>query len=196
MRTDIIIVGSGCAGMYCALNLPKNKDILIITKDIVEHSDSFLAQGGMCMLKDKEDFDSYFYDTMKAGHFENDTAAVETMINSSPDLVKDLLSYGVDFARDEDGNLAYTREGAHARNRILYHEDITGKEITSHIYEQCKKRDNITIKEDAERPYAIAQFGEILSNAIIQKKLISITSASYYLRRLYCTCQWWYWWNL
>ena len=107
MRTDIIIVGSGCAGMYCALNLPKNKDILIITKDIVEHSDSFLAQGGMCMLKDKEDFDSYFYDTMKAGHFENDTAAVETMINSSPDLVKDLLSYGVDFARDEDGNLAY-----------------------------------------------------------------------------------------
>jgi L-aspartate oxidase len=147
MRTDIIIVGSGCAGMYCALNLPKNKDILIITKDIVEHSDSFLAQGGMCMLKDKEDFDSYFYDTMKAGHFENDTAAVETMINSSPDLVKDLLSYGVDFARDEDGNLAYTREGAHARNRILYHEDITGKEITSHIYEQCKKRDNITIKE-------------------------------------------------
>ena len=99
------------------------------------------------MLKDKEDFDSYFYDTMKAGHFENDTAAVETMINSSPDLVKDLLSYGVDFARDEDGNLAYTREGAHARNRILYHEDITGKEITSHIYEQCKKRDNITIKE-------------------------------------------------
>ena len=53
MRTDIIIVGSGCAGMYCALNLPKNKDILIITKDIVEHSDSFLAQGGMCMFKDK-----------------------------------------------------------------------------------------------------------------------------------------------
>ena len=79
MRADIVIVGSGCAGMYCALNLPKDKNILIITKDIVEHSDSFLAQGGMCMLKDEEDFDSYFYDTMKAGHFENDTAAVETM---------------------------------------------------------------------------------------------------------------------
>ena len=147
MRADIVIVGSGCAGMYCALNLPKDKNILIITKDIVEHSDSFLAQGGMCMLKDEEDFDSYFYDTMKAGHFENDTAAVETMINESPALVKDLLSLGVDFARDEDGNLAYTKEGAHARNRIVYHEDITGKEITSHIYEQCKKRENITIKE-------------------------------------------------
>ena len=147
MQTDILIVGSGCAGLYCALNLPKNKNILMITKDIVEHSDSYLAQGGMCMLKDPDDFDSYFYDTMKAGHFENDTAAVETMIKESPDLVKDLLSYGVDFQRDEDGNLAYTREGAHARNRIVYHEDITGKEITSHLYEQCKKLDNLTIKE-------------------------------------------------
>ena len=147
MQTDILIVGSGCAGLYCALNLPKDKNILMITKDIVEHSDSYLAQGGMCMLKDPDDFDSYFYDTMKAGHFENDTAAVETMIKESPDLVKDLLSYGVDFQRDEDGNLAYTREGAHARNRIVYHEDITGKEITSHLYEQCKKLDNLTIKE-------------------------------------------------
>lgn len=125
MQTDVLIVGSGCAGLYCALNLPKDKNILMITKDIVEHSDSYLAQGGMCMLKDPDDFDSYFYDTMKAGHFENDTAAVETMIKESPDLVKDLLSYGVDFQRDEDGNLAYTREGAHARNRIVYHEDIT-----------------------------------------------------------------------
>ena len=91
MQTDILIAGSGCAGLYCALNLPKNKNILMITKDIVEHSDSYLAQGGMCMLKDPDDFDSYFYDTMKAGHFENDTAAVETMIKESPDLVKDLL---------------------------------------------------------------------------------------------------------
>lgn len=147
MNTDILIIGSGCAGLYCALNLPSDKQILMITKDIVEHSDSYLAQGGMCMLKDENDFDSYFYDTMKAGHFENNVYAVATMINSSPDIVKDLISYGVDFQRDEDGNLAYTREGAHSRNRILYHKDVTGKEITSHLYEQCKKLENLTIKE-------------------------------------------------
>lgn len=147
MKTDILIIGSGCAGLYCALNLPKDKNILMITKDIVEHSDSYLAQGGMCMLKDPEDYDSYFYDTMRAGHFENDTAAVETMIQSSPDLLDDLLSYGVDFQRDENGELAYTREGAHSRNRILYHKDVTGKEITSHLYKECKKMENLTIRE-------------------------------------------------
>lgn len=147
MKTDILIVGSGCAGLYCALNLPKDKNILMITKDVVEHSDSYLAQGGMCMLRDEDDFDSYFYDTMRAGHFENNTAAVEAMIKESPDVVGDLLSYGVDFQRDEDGNLAFTKEGAHSRSRILYHKDITGKEITSHLYEQCKKLENLTIKE-------------------------------------------------
>ena len=127
MKTDIVIVGSGCAGLYCALHLPKDKNILIVTKDIVEHSDSYLAQGGMCMLKNEDDFDSYFYDTMKAGHFENDTAAVETMIKSSPDVVKDLLSYGVDFARDEDGNLAFTKEGAHARKPYIVPQRYYGK---------------------------------------------------------------------
>ena len=68
MKTDILIAGSGCAGLYCALHLPKDKEILIITKDIIEHSDSFLAQGGMCMLKDESDYESYYEDTMHAGH--------------------------------------------------------------------------------------------------------------------------------
>ena len=76
MQTDILIVGSGCAGLYCALNLPKDKNILMITKDIVEHSDSYLAQGGMCMLKDDDDYDNYFEDSMKAGHYENDKKSV------------------------------------------------------------------------------------------------------------------------
>ena len=147
MKADILIVGSGCAGLYCALNLPKDKNILIITKDTVEHSDSYLAQGGMCMLKDENDFDSYFNDTMKAGHYENNPDAVTVMINSSQELVKDLIGYGVDFARDEEGNLLFTKEGAHSKNRILFHEDITGREITSHLYAECRKHKNITIKE-------------------------------------------------
>ena len=147
VKTDVLIIGSGCAGLYCALKLPEEKNVLIITKDTVEHSDSFLAQGGICMLKDQEDYESYLEDTMRAGHYMNKPEAVETMIKESPELIEDLISMGVDFARDERGELIFTKEGAHHNNRILYHEDETGKEITSHLYEECKKRDNITILE-------------------------------------------------
>ena len=129
MKTDVLIIGSGCSGLYCALQLPADKKITIITKSDLESSDSFLAQGGMCMLKEDADYDSYFEDTLKAGHYENDKKSVDIMIRSSKDVVKDLLNYGVDFQRDENGELAYTREGAHSTKRILFHEDITGKEM-------------------------------------------------------------------
>ena len=67
MKTDILIAGSGCAGLYCALNLPKDKQITIITKSDVESNDSFLAQGGMCMLKEESDYEAFFEDTLKNG---------------------------------------------------------------------------------------------------------------------------------
>lgn len=147
MKTDILIIGSGCSGLYCALQLPREKQITIITKSDLESSDSFLAQGGMCMLKDESDYDSYFEDTMKAGHYENDKKSVDIMIHSSQDVVKDLLSYGVDFKREENGELAFTREGAHSEKRIVFHEDITGKEITSHLLAEVKKLSNVTLLE-------------------------------------------------
>lgn len=147
MKTDILIVGSGCSGLYCALKLPRDRQITIITKSDLESSDSFLAQGGMCMLKSIEDYDSYFEDTMKAGHYENDERSVEIMIKSSQEVVEDLLSYGADFQREEDGSLAFTREGAHSHKRIIFHEDVTGKEITSTLLLQVQKLSNVTIHE-------------------------------------------------
>ncbi len=147
MKTDILIVGSGCAGLYCALQLPRDKEILIITKDAVERSDSFLAQGGICMLRDEEDYNSYFQDTMRAGHFENNKEAVDIMIRSSQDTVEDLLDYGVDFQREEDGSLCFTREGAHSEKRILFHKDITGKEITSKLLARVRECPNVQILE-------------------------------------------------
>ena len=127
MNTDVLIVGSGCSGLYCALKLPRDVRIILITKSDLESNDSYLAQGGMCMLKEQSDFDSFFEDTLKAGHYENDRESVGIMINSSPEVVEDLVSYGADFARNDDGSLAYTREGAHSHNRIIFHEDVTGK---------------------------------------------------------------------
>ncbi len=147
MTTDILIVGSGCAGLYAALHLPQDKKVTVITKSDAESSDSFLAQGGMCMLRDEDDYDSYFEDTLKAGHYENDKTSVEIMIKSSPDVVNDLVSYGVDFQREADGSFAFTREGAHSAKRILFHKDITGKEITSNLLKEAKGRENVTILE-------------------------------------------------
>ena len=147
MKTDILIVGSGCSGLYAVLNLPDELDIMLITKSDFESSDSFLAQGGMCTLKDPSDYDSFFEDTLKAGHYENDQKSVEIMIKSSPDVVKDLVKYGVSFTRDENGDFVYTREGAHSRPRICFHEDITGKEITTTLLSHVKKLTNVTIME-------------------------------------------------
>lgn len=147
MKTDILIVGSGCAGLYCALHLPKDKKITIITKSAVEESDSYLAQGGMCMLKEDSDYEAFFEDTLKAGHYENDRTSVEIMIRSSQDVMKDLLLYGADFQKDESGKLVFTKEGAHSAKRIVYHEDETGKEITSTLLRTVKKQKNINILE-------------------------------------------------
>lgn len=145
---DVIIVGCGVAGCFTALHLPKDRDILMITKSDLEESDSFLAQGGICVLKNEEDYDSFYEDTMRAGHYENRPESVDIMIRSSRDIINELIEYGVDFAR-EDGELVYTREGAHSTNRILYHEDITGKEITSKLLAEVKTRENITIMTQA-----------------------------------------------
>ena len=146
MKTDILIAGSGCSGLYCALQLPRDKKITVITKSDLTSNDSFLAQGGMCMLKEQSDYDSFFEDTMKAGHYENRKESVDIMIRGSRDVINDLVGYGVDFKMDGD-DFAYTREGAHSKPRILYHEDITGKEISEKLLGQVLKLENVTVLE-------------------------------------------------
>ena len=146
LQADVVIVGTGVGGYFSALNLSEDLSIIMITKSDLESSDSFLAQGGICVLHDDDDYDSYFEDTMRAGHYENRKESVDIMIRGSQDVIHDLIGYGVDFAK-EDGKLLYTREGAHSRPRILFHEDITGKEITSKLLAQIKTRKNIQIME-------------------------------------------------
>lgn len=147
MKFDVVIVGCGVSGLYAALNLPQYKNILIVTKSNAEKSDSYLAQGGICVLRDEKDFNSFFEDTMKAGHYENNKTSVEIMINSSTEVIKDLVSLGARFERNGD-EFVYTKEGAHSKPRILYHKDETGKEITENLLIAAKKRDNITFLEN------------------------------------------------
>ncbi|MBE6911315.1 MAG: L-aspartate oxidase [Ruminococcaceae bacterium] len=180
MKTDILIVGSGCSGLYCALHLPRDKKICIITKTESIKSDSFLAQGGICVLRDDDDFDSFFEDTLRAGHYENDRKSVEIMIRSSREVIGDLLSYGVQFSMNEDGSFNYTKEGAHSNNRILFHHDITGKEITTKLLDKALTRDNITILEYTTLLDIIERNGECVG-AVIAKPdgTIETVSAGY-----------------
>lgn len=147
MNTDILIVGCGVAGLYCALNFPESRNILIVTKNIARKSDSYLAQGGICVLRDEDDYKAFFEDTMKAGHYENNPESVDIMIRSSQGVIEDLVSFGVRFEKNGEV-FNYTKEGAHSAPRILFHEDETGKEITSHLLETARSRKNITLIEN------------------------------------------------
>ena len=158
IHTDVVIVGSGIAGLYSALKLPEDMKVVLITKSDLESSDSFLAQGGICVQRDEEDYDSYFEDTMKAGHYENRRESVDIMIRGSRAVIRDLVGYGVRFEQ-ENGKFIYTREGAHSRPRILFHEDITGKEITSTLLERVKELTNVTIYEYTEMTDIIEENG-------------------------------------
>ena len=147
MKTDILIVGCGVAGLYCALNLPDEKNVTIVTKSEAPNSNSYLAQGGICVLRDEEDYNSFYEDTMRAGHYENTPESVDIMIRDSRGVIDDLVSFGVRFKKNGD-EFDYTREGAHSRPRILFHKDETGKEITSHLLETVRQRQNITLIEN------------------------------------------------
>ena len=146
LQADVVIVGTGVAGLFAALSLPREKKIIMLTKSDAESSDSFLAQGGICVMRDENDYDDFMEDTMKAGHYENRKESVDIMIRSSRDVINDLIAYGVEFDK-KDGELAYTKEGAHCKPRILFHKDITGKEITSKLLERVRELANVTIYE-------------------------------------------------
>ena len=145
-NVDVLIVGTGVAGLFCALNLPQDKKILMISKEGVRNSDSFLAQGGICMMQGQDDYDSYYEDTMRAGHYENRAESVDVMINSSQEIIYDLVGYGVEFER-EGQEFVFTREGGHSKPRILFHQDITGEEITNKLLAAVQKLPNIIMLE-------------------------------------------------
>lgn len=144
---DVIIVGTGVAGLFAALSISPKLKILMISKDKIKNSDSYLAQGGICTLKEPSDFDSFLEDTLRAGRYENKEESVRVMIENSPMIMERLIEYGVEFDLKNDGSFEYTREGAHSTYRILHHKDVTGKEITNKLLNNVRERENITLCE-------------------------------------------------
>ncbi|WP_336018378.1 L-aspartate oxidase [Fusobacterium polymorphum] len=148
-NSDVVIVGSGVAGLICALSLDKNFKIILITKKKLKDSNSYLAQGGISVCRGKEDREDYIEDTLIAGHYKNNRETVEILVDESQEAVKTLIENGVKFTGDEKGPF-YTREGGHSKFRILYCEDQTGKYIMESLIEKLLERDNIKIIEDCE----------------------------------------------
>ncbi len=128
MKYDVIIIGAGVAGLYAALHLPSDKKVLIINKRETFKCNSFYAQGGVALAVDDDDISSHVKDTLEAGAGLCNEEAVLTMSENSRDTIDDLIKRGFIFDSDDDGNLLYTKEAAHSRERILHAGgDATGR---------------------------------------------------------------------
>ena len=146
---DVLIVGSGVAGLYASLNLREDLEIIMVSKKTVNLCNSSLAQGGIAVARGKEDFQSFIEDTLKAGKYENNIDSVRVLVEESMNNINKLMDLGANFEKDENGVL-FTKEGAHEINRIVYHKDITGKHVEDILLENVKRRKNIKIIEECE----------------------------------------------
>ena len=146
-KYDILIIGSGLAGVSTALELSEKYKIALVTKKKLEDSNSYLAQGGINVLKDESDRKTFIEDTMKAGHYKNNLQAVEKMVDMSQDAINFLLELGVKFNM-KNGDFDYAREGGHSIARGLHIDDEIGKGILDVLYKRLRERDNIDIFED------------------------------------------------
>lgn len=148
---DVIIVGAGVAGLYCAINLDRNLNVLLICKRELLLCNSALAQGGVASVLDKENdsYDLHINDTYIAGGFKNNTEHTEILVHEGPSDVLKMIDYGVEYDRNEDGSINLTLEGGHSRRRIAHHKDSTGFELTSKLQEAVLKLPNVDVMENA-----------------------------------------------
>lgn len=149
-KYDVLILGSGVSGLYSALNLDSDLDVLLISKSELKLSNSSLAQGGVAAVLDEknDNFDLHFEDTLIAGRQANDKHAVRVLVENGPDDVKSIYRMGVDFDKNEDGSLHLTLEGGHSRHRIAHHRDSTGDEMTTVLIDKVKAMPNVEVCEN------------------------------------------------
>lgn len=148
---DVIIAGTGAGGLYSAINLPTDLKVLIITKRELILCNSALAQGGIAAVYNPEDDSTRLHtnDTLIAGGFKNNPDSLKILVTEAAHEIEKIISLGVDFDRDENGNLHRTLEGGHSRRRIFHHKDSTGFEITTKLQDAVKNMPNADIAENA-----------------------------------------------
>lgn len=148
-KTDILILGSGIAGLTIAIKTAMaypDRKIFVVTKAQESESNTKYAQGGIAVVWDKLDsFKSHIDDTLKAGDFINDVDVVNMVIKEAPGCLEKLINWGAEFDIDTKGELDLGKEGGHSANRIIHHKDITGLEIELTLLEQIAQLSNITV---------------------------------------------------
>ncbi len=149
-KYDILIVGSGIAGLYSALQFDSKTSVAVVSKGSRGICGSSLAQGGVAAVLEHENdsFDFHVKDTLIAGSYKNDPLAVETLIQEGPEDVKRIIGLGVDFDSDKNGELMMTLEGGHSRRRIVHHRDQTGREMVEKLTATAEQHKNITLCYD------------------------------------------------
>lgn len=146
---DVIIVGSGGAGLSLALSLPSHFNIAILAKSSLTEASTFYAQGGVAAVLDKTDsIQQHIDDTMVAGAHLCELDAVKQTVEGGRPSVDFLLKQGVEFTLDEDAQLHLTREGGHSQRRIIHAADATGKAISTTLVQRAQEAPNLTIFEN------------------------------------------------
>ncbi|MBD81507.1 MAG: L-aspartate oxidase [Crocinitomicaceae bacterium] len=152
MNTNTLVIGSGIAGLSLAIKLAEKQSkhkIIIVSKSDKSESNTYNAQGGMAVVLDHSDsFENHINDTLVAGHFLNDKAIVELVIQSAPERLAELIAWGANFDVKDSGQLDLGLEGGHSKNRIVHHKDKSGKEIYRALAEKAASFDNIKILEN------------------------------------------------
>lgn len=145
---DVIIIGSGIAGVYTALQIDKNVKVAVITKETLDISNSVLAQGGIAVSLDKDDSpEIHLKDTIYAGAGLCNEETVWALVSEAAANIDMLCRYGVNFDREENHQLVLSREGAHSKNRIIHTGDATGKEVCDTLIHALLKHQNVKIYE-------------------------------------------------
>lgn len=151
-KFDFLIIGSGVAGMSYALKVARaNKGkIAILCKTTIEEANTAKAQGGIASVTNLlvDDFDKHIHDTMVAGDFISDPEAVEQVVRNAPEQIEELVRWGVNFDRQENGLFDLHKEGGHSEFRILHHADDTGAEIQRGLIQAVKSNPNIEVLEN------------------------------------------------
>lgn len=145
-KYDFLVVGSGIAGMSFALKVADKGKVAILCKTALEEANTYYAQGGVASVtKQTDKFDNHIQDTLIAGDGICDRDVVTKVVSEAPSQIKELVSWGVDFDKDQSGNFDLHKEGGHSDFRILHHKDNTGAEIQQSLVESIKRHPNIDI---------------------------------------------------